>query len=348
MSGIPQRGAYGKALGSFWEIEGQDIPIWRAYDLNNYYPSYDKFAIATKYVVNNIVGGMEALFKTDEIINEGLDTTYEIIIREDMKKGEGLSAIEPVWDTLFALETLDEQGAYYAIRYGAGMRYLKIPESKLENKAYMSNIFKLLRGAYGVNGMFTLPYTTMGGTKESVELGSETPVQLNFLQLRDLLLGTLSAQTGIPREVWLGSETGLRSSEKNEDRYFDVLQAIQDDYRQFFKWFANKLNESFKWFGKAVIIDIEYVSRNAMSPEEVVDDVGKKIDIASKAGFNVPKEYLEGVLGIPLEEKEIDPLGINKDPKDPKEPNETDDDEEESEEEPPMDDEDEEEEETEE
>lgn len=313
--------AYGKGLGVFYLIEKEGVPneelvLWRSYDPSHYYAFYDKFGIASKYVVTDFVGGVDAQSFMSEIIDEDLLRSYELIIREDEEKGEGLSVLEPVWDTLFSLSMLDEQGTYYAIRYGAGIRYMKIPEAKFLDTAFMSKIMAMLKGAIGSNGVYALPYQTIGGVREEFEISSEHAVQINFTQLRDMILGSLSAQTGVPLEIWLGALLGLRSSEKNEDRYFDYMQGIQEDYRDFFKWVVYTLNDLFIWFTDGLLIDIEYIGRDTLSKDELVDQVGKKIDIASKAGFNVPKEWLAGILEIPLEDKEIDPLGINKAAKD--------------------------------
>lgn len=305
--------AYGKSLGMFFLPAGANIPIWRAYDIRNYYASYDKFAIPTMYHITNSVGGTDAQSETMEVIDGDLDFAYEIITREDDEKGEGLSVLEPVWDTLFALSSLDENATYYAIRYGAGIRYMKIPQSKFTDTAFMSKVMAMLKGAIGANGVYALPYATVAGVKEEFDIASESAVQIDFLSLQRLFLGSLSAQTGIPLEVWLGALLGLRSSEKNEDRYFDYLQSIQDDYRKFLKWIVYKLNTLFKWFEEALIIGIEFIGRDTMSKDEMITFIGKKLDIATKAGYTIPKNWLAGVLEIPLEEKELDPLGINKD-----------------------------------
>ena len=193
---------------------------------------------------------------------------------------------------------------------------MKIPEKKFTDTVFMSRIMKMLKGAIGANGVYALPYSTVAGVKEDFDIASESAVQIDFIMLRDLLLGSLSAQTGIPREVFLGSQIGLRSSEKNEDSYFDYLQKIQRGYRPFLKWVVYTLNLLFNWFSEEAIIDIEYIPRETLDDEEKLVNVGLKIDIASSAGYSVPMDWLAKELGIPLEEKEIDPLNINGETKD--------------------------------
>ncbi|KKL54518.1 hypothetical protein LCGC14_2264650, partial [marine sediment metagenome] len=46
----------------------------------------------------------------------------------------------------------------------------------------------------------------------------------------------------------------------------------------------------------------------SLSKEELIELTGKKVDIANKAGYKVPLDYLTEVLEIPLEEKEIDEI----------------------------------------
>lgn len=304
--------AYGKSLGMFFYETGMTMPIFRAFDINNYFVKYNELAIAEQYDITDKVGGMFTSTKTRQVIDNDLNAAYEIIIREDDTKGEGLSVLEPVWDTLFALSSLDAQGTYYGIRYGAGIRYMKIPESKFNNPAFMSQINKMLKGAIGANGVYNLPYETVAGVKEELEINSEDAVQIRFLELKKLLLGTLAGQTGIPLEIWEGSMLGLRSSEKNEDKYFDYLQGVQDDYRRFFKWIVYMLNSFFQWFPDTTLIALEYVYRETLDEGEKLAQLSQKLDIASKAGFNVPMEWLvEQLGGMPLEEKSLDPLGIN-------------------------------------
>ena len=304
--------AYGKGLGVWYLEAGEEIPMWRAYDTRNYYATYDELARPKMYVITNTVGGTEAQSKTREIIDDELNFAYEIITREDVTLGEGLSVLEPVWDTLFALSQLDEQGTYYAIRYGAGIRYMKIPESKFLDTKFMGKIMAMLKGAIGANGVYALPYSNVAGVKEEFEISSENAVQIDFAMLKKLLVASLSAQTGIPMEAWEGSLLGLRSSEKNEDRYFDYQQSLQDDYRQFLIWIVTILNTLFNWYDESIIISLEFIGRDTLSDDEKFDQIGKKVDIASKAGYTVPKTWLEENLDIKLEEKEIDPLGINK------------------------------------
>ena len=302
---------YGKGLGSFFQKKGEDVPFWRAYDTQHYFVKYDEFGVPEQLDVINNVGGTHAISKHQTLLDKELTLAFEIITRETETKGEGISVLEAPWDTLFSLSSLDEQGTYYAIRYGAGIRYMKIPEKKFNDDAFMGKIMSMLKGAIGANGVYALPYSTVAGVTEAFEIASEHAVQINFLQLRDLLLGSLAGQTGIPIEIFLGSRLGLRSSEKNEDAYFDYLQGIQEDYREFLKWIVITLNFLFGWFSKDAIIDIGYIPRETLDEEEKIMLVGTKVDVASAAGYTVPKDWLSKELGIPLEDKEIDPLGIN-------------------------------------
>ena len=75
------------------------------------------------------------------------------------------------------------------------------------------------------------------------------------------------------------------------------------------------LNSLFGWFSEETIIDIDYVARETLDEEEKLTLIDIKLDIASKAGFTVKKDWLAKELKIPLEDKEIDPLGINPDAK---------------------------------
>ena len=105
--------AYGKGLGSFFQNKQSLDPFFRAWDTRGYYAQYDKLGQTVQYDVTNKVGGTHASAELQTLMGDELGRAYEIIIREDEEKGEGLSIIEPVWDTLFALSSLDENGTYY-------------------------------------------------------------------------------------------------------------------------------------------------------------------------------------------------------------------------------------------
>jgi len=292
--------AYGGGLGKYYKKKTSEI--YMAFD--EYFASYDKFGDATKFSVMYKIGGTTPTFESKDIIDGELKDVFELIVDEGGRIGDGISILEPVWDTLFSLMMLDENGTYFAIRYGAGIRYLKIPQAKLGDRVYMGKLMAMMNGAIGVNGLFTLPYSTIGGVKEEIEISTETPIQISFLDLRDLLLGSLSAQTGIPREVFLGSQTGLRSSEKNEDRYFDYLQNIQDMYREYFEWHVYRLNKKYKWFPEGKMIELDYDKREVLSDDEALELFSKQCDIIVKAGFRVPKGKLEEMIGFTVEEKQ--------------------------------------------
>ena len=110
-----------------------------------------------------------------------------------------------------------------------------------------------------------------------------------------------------------------------------MLEAVQADYRPFLIWIIKRLNKKFKWFTEDTIIDIQYHTRDTLNEDEKLDIVGKKVDIANKAGYNVKMAWLASELGMEgnLQEKEVDALGmkpsLTKDGKkvDPKEESES-------------------------
>ncbi|MEE9410832.1 MAG: hypothetical protein V3V41_07890 [Candidatus Heimdallarchaeota archaeon] len=321
---------YGKSLGQFFKFG--DEPLYRAYAIDKYAPTYNAIGKLIKATVRNETGGLNPDFVERDLSASQLASSIELITRPSEVLGEGTSVLEPIFDILFSLELINEQSTYYAIRYGAGIRYLKIPEGKFNDANYMANVYAMVNNSESVKGLMALPYATVNGVEEDIQVVSESATQIAFLDLRDLLLGALSAATGIPREVFLGSQTGLRSSETNEDKYFDLLQNLQEIYRLFFLRIVELLNRWFVWYPDTMNVDIEYVVRDTMSDDEKIEQLGNKLEIASKQGFTVPKQWLEEQLGVTLEEKEIDPLGLNggarNNPLIPPNPNDTEDEEE--------------------
>ena len=57
--------AYGKSLGMFYAPDGLAMPVWRAYDVNQYTATYDKFATPTMFGVTNRVGGQIATVNSE-------------------------------------------------------------------------------------------------------------------------------------------------------------------------------------------------------------------------------------------------------------------------------------------
>lgn len=323
-----------KAL--FMVRETNNETVLRSFTPKDYSVAYDKHYNIVKMNATEYIGGSEAMSILHQIpanIDSGvvdekfdLDSLYELIIRESDRKGEGKSVLQPVWDTLFSLMMLDEHATYFVIRVGGGLKIIKVPEDKLNDAKYMAKIRNAVEGVNSGNGVMIIPTVNVAGTNvQDLTFELLSGELIDFLAVRDLLLGSLAAATGIPREVWLGSELGLRSSETNQSNYFSVLQDIQDDYRPFLEWLIRKLNKKHKWFGEEEEFDIEFIARSEMTDRQKMELWNIKGDILSKFHGKIDDKELAKIIGVKKILEKEDPIPFGQNPMDPKDDKKDDD-----------------------
>lgn len=307
MKGFKYERRYGKSDSILFDDGDNDLML-RIFSPKNYFVEYSKQFIITKLDAMEVVGGIMSHTISHSLTTEDeLDKNYELLIREKETKGQGMSVLEPYWDTLYSLRVLDANATRFAVKEGGGLYVANVPTGKgKDDKDYRNVVRQQLQSIDSSMGTITLPmYTDSDGkviAKPALEQISGD--QIDFIAIRDLLIGSLSAGTGIPREVLLGSELGLKSAETNQSAYFSVLQDIQDDYIPYWKWLINTLNKKYNWFPEGEVFDIIYNTRDVMTENQKIDLLVKKADLINKLRGKISDEELSAMVGMTLVERE--------------------------------------------
>jgi hypothetical protein len=295
---------YGKALLSVMQNTlDKDELIVRVFEPKNYEPYYDKtgkiaYVEATEYIGGTIaeeikhklgnkpvkdsnIGSMppSTLPNKSNGKQADLDWVHEVIIRTKDKIGEGASYIEPVFDTLYGLQTVSANSVYFAIRVGGGLKVIKIPEAKLGDTAYMTRVEDMLKSIDSAMSTITIPIVSGLGT-EQPDFELKSGDQIDFKTIKDELRADLSAYSKLPREALIGSELGLRSAETNQGAYFRVLEDIQRQYVPTLLWLVKRFAEKYGW--NAEKIGIQFRKRLEINETEQIGVLEKKAIILEK------------------------------------------------------------------
>ena len=288
--------AHGKAL-AFAERNKANELIIHAFNVRKYNITYDKEYEITKVVATEEILGLD---KTIEhtITGKNLEHVYELIIRPTEKKGQGKSILEPVWDTLYGLNTLDRNAVYFAIRVGGGLKVVYVTEAQYRDETFMSQLRKDTAEINSGNGVLVFPVVDL--VENSKNLGMEflSGEQIDFLTLRDMLLGTLSVATGISKEAWLRESDGDKFVDKLE--YYKDLQETYDD---FLRWVIEEIVKTYN-FKLPDEYQLRYKVREQLTEETRLNVLQQKVNIAQRMGYAIDKEQMESLIGLKLEETE--------------------------------------------
>ena len=294
-----------------WFDKG-DKMVLRAFDPQKYQAEYDSLDEISKFsVIEYSVDGRQ--IEHTSTTEEELFYCYEIILRPTDIVGQGRVFYEGCFDELWGLDSLSENSVYFGIKHGSGMIYLEIPESKYNDPATKAKVDRFLRN-FAPNGVYVVPKFDDLDPEFQPELKELQGTQIDFLSLRDLLLGGVSAATGWPREVVLGSELGLRSAETNQSAYFAILQGIQEDYRPVMRWLVNTICRSTEGLTDKEDSDfkIQYRKREVQDDDKDVAILKEKSEILDKlVRNNISLESILKLLDLEdldIEEKEEVPM----------------------------------------
>ena len=306
LMGIKHQRANGKSLLTIMEdsTDTEEL-LLRSFHIKQYQVEYTKsFAIKTINATEHVQGSNATTIDHSWGEKDDKSGLYELIISDIFKKGTGISELEKIWDILFGLMTLEEHATLYAIRNGGGLPVAKIPMSLLADEEFMVAFNSGMQKFGAINTINIIP-TADDDTFKGVEFDVIQSDQMDFLAIRDLLLGALAAATGIPREVWLGSELGLKSAETNRDSFYTLKQNIQAMYEKLFEWIIRKLNEHYKWFGEKTQFDFLFAVDQVKDEVTEMNVLKVKIEIVNAAGYNIDEKELSSMLGLKLIKKEI-------------------------------------------
>lgn len=287
---------YGKGLQYIFIDKKEHKLVIRAFDPKHYTPEYNHIGEIIKVEAIEEIVNYEGDPREYIITNDKLDAVYEIITREGDKTGEGRSILEPIWDTLFGLSQLDQNGVYYAIRVGGGLKIMYMDYTLWSKASVRDQIIENAESVNAGNGIIVIPvFNDIENVKYKLDFLSGE--QIDFIALRDLLLGTLSIATGIPRQAWLGD-----GNEENTDKY-DYIKDIQETYEDFLLWVLKKIAE---FHNKSFPEDtrLRFKVREQLTENDRLNILQQQVNIAQRMGYAINKEQIENIIGLKLEETE--------------------------------------------
>ena len=293
-----------RAFGKSFVIaySNKDKVYIRAFRASDVMFRYNEFAELTYVSIQEKVEGYTSPIRR-EYSGSKLEYVYELLLREDEYiKARGKSLLEPVWDTLFGLSMLDENAVYFVVRVGGGLKVLKVSDAVWNDTRKREKLIDQVEQWNSGNSVFVLPMPIIGDARNNIDLTLESGNQIDFLAVRDLLVGSLAAATGIPREAWLGNEIGLRSAEVNQENADKIKQKERKNYENFLRWCI--------WLYQTLnnIIDdqyeFDYYVTEETSETEMLQNLQIKANIVTRLGFDVDMNEWSDLLNLKLEEKE--------------------------------------------
>ena len=257
---------------------------------------------------------MATLFRQGGNKSQLLKYAIEIISWPSEVVGDGIPAITPIWDTSYSLYTTDANLTKFIIRVGGGLFVAYIPESKMNDSAYMAGVDETMQLMDSVEQRIKIPKsdTSDQESAEIKQLDSNQPMNGESAQLQ--FLHTLSAATGYPTEAWKGSETSLRSSEVNQGETFSIHQDIRENYNPRFEELINMLNTEYNWYGFNEELEFDdnynqnwevtYNKRYVMTEEEEFELLLQKIEFTSMALSYMDEKDVSDITGFEVTKPE--------------------------------------------
>ena len=334
IKGTKYAAGYGKVLFAFFKHPDKPIPILRAFQPKDYDVAYtEQGDIEEIEEAREQIGGTKASTLYHHMKDKkGVKATLkegrflEVIPIAAETIGEGISELQGPWDTLYSLRTLSANATYFVVRVGGGLKVIRIPEAKLDDPKFMSRLEDMLQSIDSANSTVTLPIINGLGTEQpNFDIVSGT--QIDFLAVRDLLLGDLSVETDYPREAWLGSEMSYGSQALNQSQVMRIYEDKQELWEDTTRWIVDTyidfMNEnipstgddetSTKW-NKDEIHSIKYRKRVEANEKDEMEVIKTKSDILTGLlGANVTLE--SALVFLKLDELEIDTEAIERNKK---------------------------------
>lgn len=208
-----------------------------------------------------------------------IENVKHVLYKLGRQRNKGESLLAPIWDDIVSLSLLNEHTSVFVIRNGAGRLVVSMPEDKLRDTEFMAKFKEALGQSNSLNTILFLPFND----KEMIPKVDNVAEGQGFevLNLRDLYLQTVSMYSGIPMVRLKGIEPGqLEGAEKNELRYFDVLQTIQQENMDVILWITKRVLKQYAGYDGEV--GIRYKVREELTDQGRLDSTIKKMDMLMK------------------------------------------------------------------
>lgn len=189
-----------------------------------------------------IIGAEEEQIDEDKGVY-GVDKLVDLfwnIIRHKKHWWKAASYLEPIWDEIQGLRAIRMGATLYGIRYGAGLKIIKIPEGTPPE--VVEEMKLAAQRLESFNGWFLVP---IEGAEIAIDSGSG---MVNYESLKAVVIQSISAKTGLPRAAFEGIEMERQGGSFNEQRIFDYWRQLQREYESRLKWAILRFND-FHGFG---------------------------------------------------------------------------------------------------
>lgn len=233
----------------------------------------------TKLVFTPPVLGTDMPITTPITLTRAQLAKTRLIGNYSAKMGQFRAEVDPIIDDLIGLASNNQQTALRVIRIGSGQRYMIAPASMVQDTETNTKLKNFLAN-FGMNSLFITPEGSFGAEGESrFEYGikfAEGSLPSDPKMDRDIHLEAISSYTKIPREIFIGSELGLRSAETNRSSFMNKIELTQ-----------KKANPDILWM-LSLLVELDETTDLRWNPFEEIDESEafllkqQKLDLVSR------------------------------------------------------------------
>lgn len=204
----------------------------------------------------------------------------------------GRSYLEPIWDDLLSTDFTCGAATLYGIRYGAGLKVIKIPEGT--DPEVVELMKTAARTLESYNGWFLAPMS-------EAEITLLQGIVIDYNHLKMVALENISAYTGYPIAGFRGIEMERQGGEFNNEQVQDCWREIQRNNYDLTKWLILRLNDHFGWgLTEEEFPKIKFHTREVISERQQAE-----LDL-----LNAQSAQVRIAAGITTEQDERDKMGI--------------------------------------
>lgn len=287
----------------------------RSFDPENYGIISDKFGNITFAEATEEVIGLPAPDTIQEYeweTPEKLENIYHSVNRITKKRNQGKSYLNPIWDELQSLASLNEQTTIFVIRNAAGQIIISAPSSVLSNAESRATIINAAKDTNAANGLILLPQGDPQDGEGKTEWTIQTATQgFDPVNQRQLWIQSVSAYSGVPALRLEGAARNYSTAKENTASYIEVLQDLQGEYLDELLWLVKRIASRALKKTDFENIEFKFAVREQLTEKERTEELKLKFETLSKILkdahiLNITLETAKNLLGLEYEETEVE------------------------------------------
>jgi hypothetical protein len=304
--------SYGQSVLTFMNKEKEGEFLLRAYRPRDFQLKFNEETDLVKVETWLSIVGVARMNKKTFQTEEEIEDTFWYVWRHKPIHGQVMSYIEPIFDNLWGLYTIDANSIYYVVRVGGGLKIVKVPLQLLANEEWRSEFESGMENLNSPNSLILVPL--MDGVETQVEFNVDTGgPAIDFTKIRDVHLDRISSYSGVPRNKFIGAELGLRSAEQNTLNFWDVLQGIQKHMTPLIKWYVNKIAKATGLITEDAEFEISFNVRHELSQEAKTDLLTKQLKnvkelVGMKSALGITNKQIVELTEVDLEVQEVEEI----------------------------------------